>query len=183
MTYTKGIHNVKAGITYEQTFLNENDQLGIVDPTLNGPCLNGTSVPVGGFNSPSQCAGAGYQPNIASNPNALNSALYPLFNPVLLPYDLTRGGGLYPFVGHTDVKELAMYVQDSINLHNWNFNVGIRGDLYNGLSIASQAEPRVGIPTTSRRPIRFSGSLMRAHWKPRSMRTLCFPASDVDRRS
>ena len=32
VTYTKGIHNIKAGISYEQTFLNENDQLGIVDP-------------------------------------------------------------------------------------------------------------------------------------------------------
>ena len=135
---------MKAGVTYEQTFLNENDQLGIVDPTLNAPCLNGNAVPVNGFTDPSQCAGAGYQPNIASNPNAPNSALYPLFNNVLLPYDLTRGGILFPFVGHTDVKELAMYVQDNINVRNWSFNLGIRGDLYNGLSVASQAEPRRG---------------------------------------
>ena len=113
VTYTKGIHNIKAGVMYEQTFLNENDQLGIVDPTLNAPCLNGNAVPVNGFTNPSQCAAAGYQPNIASNPNAPNSALYPLFNSVLLPYDLTRGGVLFPFVGHTDVKELAMYVQDT----------------------------------------------------------------------
>ena len=145
VTYTKGIHNVKAGVTYEQTFLNENDQFGIVDPTLNAPCLNGSAIPVNGFTNPSQCAGAGFQPNIASNPNAPNSALYPLFNNVLLPYDLTRGGTLFPFVGHTDVKELAMYVQDNITLHNWSFNLGIRGDLYNGLTTASQAEPRVGI--------------------------------------
>jgi hypothetical protein len=145
VTYTKGIHNVKAGVMYEQTLLNENDQFGIVDPTLNAPCLNGNAVPVNGFTDPSQCAGAGYQPNVASNPNAPNSALYPLFNGVLLPYDLTRGGGLYPFIGHTDVKELALYVQDNINVRNWSFNLGIRGDLYNGLTTASQAEPRVGI--------------------------------------
>ena len=145
VTYTKGIHNIKAGIEYEQTFLNENDQLGIVDPTLNAPCLNGGGIPVNGFINPSQCAGAGFQPNIASNPNAPNSALYPLFNPVLLPYDLTRGGSLFPFVGHTDVKELSMYVQDTITKRNWTFNLGIRGDLYNGLTTASQAEPRVGI--------------------------------------
>ena len=145
VTYTKGIHNLKAGVTYEQTFLNENDQLGIVDPTLNAPCLNANAVPVNGFTDPSQCAAAGYQPNIASNLNAPNSALYPLFNSVLLPYDLTRGGVLFPFVGHTDVKELAMYVQDTINVRNWSFNLGIRGDLYNGLSVASQAEPRIGI--------------------------------------
>ena len=30
----KGIHNVKAGITYQQTFLNENDHFGIIDPTV-----------------------------------------------------------------------------------------------------------------------------------------------------
>ncbi len=145
ISYTKGFHNVKAGVTYEQTFLNENDQLGIVDATLNAPCLNGNAVPVNGFTNPSQCAGAGYQPNIASNPNAPNSALYPLFNSVLLPYDLTRAGVLFPFVGHTDVKELAMYVQDTINVRNWSFNLGIRGDFYNGLATATQAEPRVGI--------------------------------------
>ncbi len=145
VAYTKGIHNLKAGITYEQTLLNENDQLGIVDPSFNAPCLNMNAVPVNGFTDPSQCAGAGYQPNTADNPNAPNSSLYPLFNGVLLPYDLTRGGSLFPFFGHTDVKELAMYVQDSITARNWTFNLGIRGDLYNGLSVASQAEPRVGV--------------------------------------
>jgi hypothetical protein len=38
-----------------------------------------------------------------------------------------------------------MYVQDSITWKNWNFNLGIRGDLYNGITMAKQAEPRVGI--------------------------------------
>ncbi len=145
ISYVKGIHNLKAGISYEQTFLNENDQLGIVDPTLNAPCLNISAVPVNGFTDPSQCAGAGYQPNIAGNPNAPNSALYPLFDSGLLPYDLTRGGGFFPFYGHTDVKELAMYVQDNITLRNWSVNLGIRGDVYNGLTVAGQAEPRLGV--------------------------------------
>ncbi len=145
VSYTKGIHNIKAGIMYEQTFLNENDQLGIVDPTFNAPCLNGNGVPVNGFSNPSQCAGAGFQPNTPDNPNAPSSAQYPLFNNVLLPYDLSRGGTLFPFVGHTDVKELAMYVQDNITVRNWSFNLGIRGDFYNGLAVARQGEPRVGI--------------------------------------
>ena len=118
---------------------------GLSIPLYNAPCLNGSGVPVNGFTNPSQCAGAGFQPNLASNPNAAGSAYYPYFNPVLLPYDLTRGGTLFPFVGHTDVKELAMYVQDTITKRNWTFNLGIRGDLYNGLTTASQAEPRVGI--------------------------------------
>ena len=143
-TYTKGIHNLKAGIMYEQTFLNENDQLGIVNPTLNSPCVDADGNPIPGFNDPTQCMAAGYLPNSG-------------FNPLLSCYDLTRPtpapssgcvsptSTLYGFRGHTDVKELAMYVQDAITLRNWTFNLGIRGDLYNGLSTASQAEPRVGI--------------------------------------
>ncbi len=145
ITYTKGIHNVKAGITYDQTFLNENDQLGIIDPTYNAPCLNATGFPVNGFTNPSQCAAAGYLPNTPANPLAAGSAYIPYFNSVLLPYDLTRGGTLFPFYGHTDVKELAMYLQDTISVRNWSFNLGIRGDFYNGLTTANQAEPRVGI--------------------------------------
>ena len=34
ISYVKGMHNIKAGITYEQTFLTEKDSLGIVDPTF-----------------------------------------------------------------------------------------------------------------------------------------------------
>jgi hypothetical protein len=153
ISYAKGINNVKAGVTYEQTFLNENDKLGIVDPAFNAPCITASPVTalnpfpfvaVAGFTDPSQCIGAN-QPNTAANPNAPNSALYPNFNPTLLPYDLTRGGGLFTFNGHTDVKELALYLEDNITKGNWSLNLGIRGDLYNGLTIARQAEPRVGI--------------------------------------
>ncbi len=64
---------------------------------------------------------------------------------MLLPFDLTRGGGLFPFHGHTDVKELALYVQDTITKGNWSFNLGLRGDFYNGLTTHREAEPRVGI--------------------------------------
>ncbi len=62
----------------------------------------------------------------------------------LAPFDLTRGGSLYPFHGHTDVKELGLYIQDAITKGNWSLNLGIRGDLYNGLVTARQAEPRLG---------------------------------------
>src|SRR5580698_240687 len=148
ISYVKGVNNIKAGVTYEQTFLNENDKLGIVDPIYNAPCLTlataaNPNIPVSGFTDPSQCAGAGYQANIASN--SAGSAFYPNFNPVLFPYDLTRGGIPYAFNGHTDVKELALYIRDAITKGNWSLNIGLRGDLYNGLSIARQAEPRVGI--------------------------------------
>jgi len=144
LTYTRGIHNFKGGVMYEQTLLDENNQIRIVSPTVNAPCVDATGNPVAGFTSPSQCGAAGYAP-------------YPGFTPILSCYDLTRpfptpasGCALphstfYPFVGHTDVKEFAVYVQDTISLHNWAFNLGIRGDIYNGLSSASQAEPRIGI--------------------------------------
>jgi hypothetical protein len=149
LSYVHGIHNVKAGINYEQTFLNENDTLGIVDPAYNAPCITSNRatsayVAVPGFTNPSQCAGVN-QPNTAANASAPNTALYPEFDPVLAPYDLTRGGIPYDFAGHTDVKELALYLEDTITKGGWNLNLGVRGDLYNGLTTASQAEPRLGI--------------------------------------
>ncbi len=46
ISYVKGIHNLQAGVTYEHTFLSENDSLGIIDPLLNAPCVNGSRWPV-----------------------------------------------------------------------------------------------------------------------------------------
>src|SRR6267378_2781895 len=108
ISHVKGIHNVKAGITYQQTFLDEHDKLGIVDPTFNDPTT-------------------------------------PSFDPNLAPYDLTRGGSLFRFNGHTDVKQLALYLQDTITKGNWSLNLGLRGDFYNGLSTHKEAEPRLGV--------------------------------------
>lgn len=127
LSYVKGIHNIKLGGTYQQTFLDENDQIGIVDPTLvpGLGCLDATGQPVPG----TPCA-------------------------ILSPYDLTGGrgnGGHYtpgvPFLfnGHTDVKELSLYLQDAITVKNWSFNLGLRGDFYNGLTRDKQAEPRLGL--------------------------------------
>ena len=169
VSYAKGINQIKAGVTYEQTFLRENDTLGIVDPIFNAPCITAYStplsngfVPVPGFTDPSQCSGI-YQPNVADpsspfyNPNAPNTPFYPAFNPLLACYDLTRptpsplegcpasSSGVYTFNGRTDVKELALYVRDAITVGHWSLNLGIRGDLYNGITIARQAEPRLGI--------------------------------------
>jgi len=161
VSYAKGVNNIKAGVTYAQTFLNENDDLGIVDPTYNAPCITSVATspvnpytdvaaPAPGVTSPAQCGGA-YQPNTALNANAPGTSLYPYFNPILAPYDLTRGGSYYAFNGHTDVKELALYVQDVVTKGNWSWNIGLRGDVYNGLTDASQAEPRVGAAYNIRR--------------------------------
>jgi hypothetical protein len=155
VSYVKGINQIKAGVTYEQTFLNEDDTLGIVDPTYNAPCITAATVtsvnpypfvaaPAPGITNPSECGGI-YQPNVSTNLNAPGNPLYPYFNPILAPYDLSRGGSPYTFNGHTDVKELALYVRDNITKGNWSLNLGLRGDLYNGITVARQAEPRVGI--------------------------------------
>jgi len=132
ISYVKGVNNIKVGAEYSQTLLRENDPLAIVNSTFNSPCVGEGGNPLPGFTSPTQCATAG---------DVANST----FNPVLLPYDLTRGGNYSTFNGHTDVKEIALYAQDQITAGDWTFNVGIRGDLYNGLAIARQAEPRVGV--------------------------------------
>jgi hypothetical protein len=54
-------------------------------------------------------------------------------------------GSLYKFHGYTNIKELAVFVEDSITKGNFSFNVGLRGDVYDGLSKSGQAEPRLGL--------------------------------------
>ncbi len=131
-SYVKGINNVKVGAVYEQTFLREHDKLGVVYPTYNSPCVDVNGNPLPGYSDPSQCPGG------VSGQN-------PTYNPVLAPYDLTRNGSFYSNFGQTDIKELALYIEDQIKTGHWVFNVGMRGDLYNGLTVARQAEPRVGL--------------------------------------
>jgi hypothetical protein len=131
-SYAKGIHNIKIGAQYGQTFLNENDSIGIVESTYNSPCvdLNGNSLP--GYSSPLSCFAA----TSMANANYLS---------VLAPYDLTRGGSPLSYSGHTDIKELAFFAEDQIKAGNWLFNLGLREDVYNGLTDANQIQPRVGI--------------------------------------
>jgi len=122
VSYVKGRHNVKAGVTFQQTFLTEKDSLGIVDSTFL-PSLtdaNGDPCFVGGVALADPCS-------------------------LLLPIDLTRGGSLFGFRGHADIKEVALYLQDTITAGNWSFNLGVRGDIYRGISQDSQVEPRLGI--------------------------------------
>jgi len=144
-SYVKGVNNVKAGVVFQHTFLTEDDRFGVVDPTLNAPCLNedGSAYTRPGLTDPANC-GEALQPN-------------PAFIPIFGCYDLTRTAslpasdncpnttsGYYGYNVHSDIKELALFAQDSITYKNWNFNLGLRGDLYNGISIARAAEPRLG---------------------------------------
>jgi hypothetical protein len=119
-SYVKGIHNIKAGITYQHWFLTENDKLATVDPAFLGLFTDstGTACTKGDTNAP--C-------------------------PTLVSVDLTNGGSLFSFHGHTDVKETSLYLQDTITKGSWSFNLGLRGDLYNGFVSDRQPEPRVGV--------------------------------------
>ena len=126
ISYVKGHHNVKAGATYQQTFLDENNRFGIVDPTFLGSLTDVDGNPL-------NCL------DVNGNPLPGTTCA------TLAPFDLTRGGGLFPFNGHTDVKLLSLYLQDAITKGNWSLNFGLRGDIYNGLTSHKEAEPRLGI--------------------------------------
>jgi hypothetical protein len=152
VSYVNGIHTAKFGAQYTQTFLRENDQLGLVNSTFNSPCVDVNGNPLPGFSSPSQCSGAGEFSNSA--------AVGGTYSPVLAPYDLTRGGSLFSYFGHTDIKEYALYAEDQIKIANWLFNVGARFDGYNGLAVAHQFEPRLGLSYTVKR----TGTVLRASY-------------------
>jgi hypothetical protein len=136
LSYVKGIHNIKIGGVYQHTFITETDRFGIVDPTFNAVCLNADGTPDTDptISNPSQCSGA-----LQANSG---------YDPTLAPYDLTRpgagGAGLYSYRGHADIKELALFVQDTVTIKNLTLNLGLRGDKYNGITSAGQAEPRLG---------------------------------------
>ena len=160
VSYVKGVHNLKVGANFSHTLLAENDSFGIVDPTFNPVCFNADGSPNTDptLTNPANCSG----------PLQVNSS----FDPLLACYDLTRTGtlpasdgcprttsGLYTYGGHSDIKELALFAQDTITVKNWVFNLGLRGDFYNGISIYRQAEPRVGVAYNFKRTntvLRFS---------------------------
>src|SRR2546429_800932 len=149
VSYVKGKHNVKAGVTFQHTFLTENFNFGVTDPAFNAVCLNAADASP--FTSPTptflgNCTGA-LEPNDGTD----TRATVPAFIPALGCFDLTRPvltgaaqtqdacastqTALFPFRGRADVKELALYLQDTINVGNWAFNVGFREDLYRGIEI------------------------------------------------
>src|SRR5947209_4704753 len=156
VSYVKGKHNIKAGATFQHTFLTENFNFGITDPGFNAVCLNASDLSPDTNPTPTfqgDCTGA-FVANTGQN------ASVPAFASALGCLDLTRPvltaaaraqdscataqSALFPFRGHTDVKELGLYLQDTINVGNWAFNVGFRQDLNRGIVHDSQPQPRVG---------------------------------------
>lgn len=132
--YARGRHTVKVGGTYWHTLLHEQFSVGLTDPLFNALCVDGAGVAVvaAGVRSPNECAAAGY----GVNTNYIAR---------LLPYDLSRGGGLYRFDKSADVVEGALYGQDEVRLGSVLLSAGLRYDVYNGLSRGRQLAPRLGM--------------------------------------
>ncbi len=157
VSYVKGIHNLKAGVTFQHTFLRENFNFGITNPAFNAVCLNASDLSPDTNPTPTfqgDCTGT-LVANTGQNPSVT------AFVPVLGCLDLTRPvlttaaqaqdsctttlSALFPFRGRTDIKELALYLQDTITKGNWAFNLGFRQDLYRGIVHDAQPQPRVGL--------------------------------------
>src|SRR5262249_1433224 len=132
LTYSSVTHNVKVGGSVTATRLTENFGLGFTDPPFNPPCLltDGTGCPDTALRSISQC----------HSPLRVN----PMFDPGLLPSDLTRDGRLFLFNAADTINEEAVYAQDDIKAGNFSFKLGLRVDHYDGLTTATEAEPRLG---------------------------------------
>lgn len=133
-TYAGKGHNLKVGIQVMHYDLNENFTLGITDPLFNSLCVSaaGVSQVAANVRDPNQCAAAGFQPN-------------PDLAVGLVPFDLTRGGGLFAFHGNAGINEVAFYIQDTISIGNLSLSPGVRIDHYAGLTTDNAVEPRIGI--------------------------------------
>jgi hypothetical protein len=131
-SYSHGINTIKVGAMFYHTFLHEGFSLGITDPGFNAPCLNANGTPDTNpaYTDPSQCPAQ----------DSANQS----FNPGSAPFDLSRGGKLYQFNGKTDIKQEAVYLQDTLAFKGFTFLLGGRIDNYNGLSRRSLVQPRLG---------------------------------------
>jgi hypothetical protein len=75
-----------------------------------------------------------------------NDPASPDFLPGLLPFDLTRGGGLFNFNGSKTIKQQALFAQDSISFKNGlTASLGIRFDNYVGFARGHSVQPRLGV--------------------------------------
>jgi Carboxypeptidase regulatory-like domain len=119
------------------------------DPAANPACFlaDGTADP--NIMDPAACL-----PGQTANPNFSTSlACHDLTRPVAAASSgcpVLRGTAISlasPFIyhAHKDIRELGVYVQDTINKGNWSFNVGFRLDDYRGFVNHTEPEPRLGI--------------------------------------
>ena len=131
ISYVKGFNNVKVGAQFQRTHLSEGFAFGITDPAFNPLCLDASGGTIEGS---------------ATCDNTTTAFDNPDFLPGLLPYDLTRGGGLFNFNGRTTIKQAALYAQDALNFRNGlTVSLGLRYDNYRGLSTGNSLQPRIGV--------------------------------------
>jgi hypothetical protein len=83
--------------------------------------------------------------NLGMTDPDFNDPASPDFLPGLLPFDLTRGGHYFTFNGHADIKQEAVYAQDSLTLGNATASLGVRFDNYNGITKGRLVQPRLGL--------------------------------------
>lgn len=74
-----------------------------------------------------------------------NDPASPSFLPGLRPFDLTRGGRQFSFRGHTDIKQEAVYAQDTVTLGQITASFGLRFDNYDGITKGRLLQPRLGL--------------------------------------
>lgn len=131
---TWGRHSVTAGAEWKHTLLAERFSTGLTDATYNSPCLEADGSPSSdtALRAVSQCGAAG----LAENPG---------FLPGLVAIDLTREGALFRFEGRTDIKQEAVFGQDSVRLGGFTVNLEMRFDAYNGITRSTGLQPRVGM--------------------------------------
>jgi hypothetical protein len=122
----RGRHNWKAGLQASQTYLDEEFRLGITRADYNSPCLHNFDSAV---KDPLQCQARGDR----ANPDFLGG---------LLPYDLTRGGRLYEFHADANIRQMALFVQDTLTVGALTVSTGVRLDRYRGLADGQGWQPR-----------------------------------------
>ena len=146
-SYVKGINNVKIGGNYAQTFLRENDQLGVVETTYNSPCVDANGNPLPGYAS--------------SNPVRRRTTPNPRpTTPSWLPTTLPAAAADYMYNGHTDVKEIALYAEDQITAQAMALQRRHPRRPLQRSHRARQAEPRVGLSYT----IKQTNTVLRASY-------------------
>ncbi len=153
---TRGRHSVVVGAEWKHTLLAERFSTGLTDPAYNSPCLDADGAPSAdtSLTASSQCAAAGLEGN-------------PGFLANLVPIDLTRGGVIFNFKGYTDIKQEAVFGQDSVRLGDFTANLGLRFDAYNGITSSMGWQPRVGLAyTASRMHTVFRGAYSRIFLTP-----------------
>jgi hypothetical protein len=134
LSYTHAIHNLKFGGSVGRTSLREDFSIGLTDPTVNSPCVDGAGAVSDDVSliSVAQCGAAA----LFANPGFILG---------LVPYDLSRGGTPFQFNGRGTIDQQALYVQDNIRLGPATLNLGLRTDHYDGLASKTLAQPRGGV--------------------------------------